>query len=615
MCGIFGIITNKEQNLGKILVKCGKRLSYRGYDSVGCATISEKGIDLRKDVGKIENVSRRLNFYEMRGDRGIIQLRWATFGAPSKRNAQPHLGCENNLVGAHNGNIINHIQLREKFLKEGHKVRSTNDGETCVHAVDKYLKRGKSMIEAIRLAYRDLEGDYTFIIGKKDEKKLYAIKKGSSLVAGIGNSDGHFRIPRAKGEGYAIRMPDFTCCSSDLPSILPLTNRILRIKDNEILILSPQKIEIRSVINGKKINRQPEIYKGNIETAEKGDFPHFMFKEIAEEPKVAADLLNLLKKSVHLKKFINLLKKSEKIFFVGCGSSYHACLVGAYYFNKIAKQPVFTAFGPELIESYGRVIDKKTAIVFVSQSGETKDILKAVKFAKKKKAKILGIINVIGSTLMYECDVYLTLNCGYEVAVPATKTFLNQLILFLYLAKKMIGKSVNQLDEIPQILKKILKKTNQPAKKIAEKLIHHPDMYYLGYGVTYGVALEGALKLKEITYTHAEGILSSEFKHGPLSAVYKNYPVVFVSSSKDILMMINHINEVSCRGGHTIVIAPEKKILKKYVDDFIPIPNNNHFLSPIFATIPLQLIAYYLSVKRGINPDFPRNLSKTITVD
>lgn len=615
MCGIFGIITNRERELGKILVKCGKKLSYRGYDSVGCATISNRGIDLRKDVGKIEAVSRKLKFHRMRGDRGIIQLRWATFGAPSRRNAQPHFGCQTDLVGAHNGNIVNHLQLREKFLKEGHLIRSTNDGETCIHAVDRYLKRGKSMIEAIRLAYRDLEGDYAFVIGRKDEQKLYAIKRGSSLVAGIGNLGGHFQIPRAKEKGYAIRMPDFTCCSSDLPSILPLTNRILRIKDGEILILSPQKIELRNVVNGQKINRRPEIYKGNAETAEKGDFPHFMFKEIAEEPQVAADLLNLLKKSVHLEKFINLLKKSEKIFFVGCGSSYHACLTGAYYFNKIARQCIFTAFGAELIETYGKVIDKKTSIVFVSQSGETKDILTAVKFAKKKEAKILGILNVIGSTLMYESDAYLTLNCGYEVAVPATKTFLNQLILFLYLALKMAGQKTDKLEKIPQLLAKILKESIQPAKKIAEKLSKKLDMYYLGYGVTHGVALEAALKLKEITYTHAEGILSSEFKHGPLSAVYKNYPVVFITAEQDIPMMISHINEVSCRGGHTIVIAPAQKKLKKYVRDYLIIPDSDHYLIPIFSTIPFQLIAYYLSIKRGINPDFPRNLSKTITVD
>lgn len=604
MCGIFGIITDKEKKLGDILVKCGKRLSYRGYDSVGCATISQKGIDLRKSVGQIETVSKKLKFHQMSGDRGIIQLRWATFGAPSQRNAQPHFGCQQDLVGAHNGNIVNHLQLREKFIKEGHLVRSTNDGETCVHAVDRYLKKGKSMIEAIRLAYQDLEGDYAFVMARKDEQKLYAIKKGSSLVAGIGNLD---RIP--------LFGPDFTCCSSDLPSILPLTHRILRIKDNEILILSPKKIEIRSVITGRKINRQAEIYKGSLETAERGDFPHFMFKEIAEQPRVAADLLNLLKKSVHLKKFINLLKKSEKIFFVGCGSSYHACLTGAYYFNKIVRRCIFTAFGPELIENYGKLIDRKTAIVFVSQSGETKDILTAVKLAKKKGAKILGILNVIGSTLMYESDVYLTLNCGYEIAVPATKTFLNQLILFLYLAKKMAGQSTNCLERIPHFLAKILKESDRPAKRIAEKLKKKFDMYYLGYGVTHGVALEGALKLKEITYSHAEGILSSEFKHGPLSAVTKDYPIIFITAEQDMPMMISHINEVSCRGGHTIVIAPSQKKLKKYVRDYLVIPDTDHYLIPIFSTIPLQLVAYYLSVKRGINPDFPRNLSKTITVD
>lgn len=595
MCGIFSLVTTKDKEIGGKLVECGRKLAYRGYDSVGCATISKKGIDLRKSVGKIEEVSKKLNFSKMIGSRGIIQLRWATFGAPSKTNAQPFFDCDKDMVGAENGNVVNNIQLREKFIKEGHKVRSTNDGESCVHAVERYYDKGYSMVESIRKAYKDLLGDYAFIITNKKENKLYAIKKGSGLVVGIGDQE--------------------TCCSSDLPSILPITDKIIWIKDGEIVILSPDRIEIRKVSDRSIVKRRPEIYEGGMEAAEKGGYPYFMLKEINEQPKVACDLIHLLGSSPHIKRFLDALRLNDQIFFVGCGSSYHACLLGAYYFNKIAKKSVIPVLGPQFIEQYGNSIHKKTVVVFVSQSGETKDVLNAVNFVNKKGGRVLGILNVLGSTLMHKSEVYLPLACGYEISVPATKTFLNQVVLFLYLAKRTKGEDGNDLENIPKLLEKTLKKTSSQAERIANLLKDKDDMYYLGYGITHGSALEGALKLKEITYSHCEGIFSSEFKHGPLSVVQRGYPVIFVVAPEDVHMMINHINEVICRDGKAIVIGEENKLLRKSADEFITIPKSNQYLNPILATIPMQLIAYYTSLKREINPDFPRNLSKTLTVD
>ena len=599
MCGIFGIITDQEQTLGPILIESGKRLAYRGYDSVGCATVTADGtIDLRKGVGRLEEVSAELGFADMRGVRGIIQLRWATFGAPSPENAQPHIDSDGDLVGAHNGNVVNHVQLRELFIREGLTVRGNNDGETCVHAVELHFDRnGGDMLAAIRAAYDDLEGDYAFVITHRDEHRLYAIKKGSGLVAGV-------------GEGL-------TCVSSDLPSLLPLTRRIVRIQDGEIVVLSPEKVELYSVYDGTRIERDEEWYDGPIEVAEKGGYPHFMLKEIHEQPTVVGELLHLLNGSPHVDRFLEALTAASDrpVYLVGCGTSYHACLFAAYAFNQLAGVAAVPVLGPQFIEQYGESLGPEDVAIFVSQSGETKDVLNAVKVMRRHEGRVLGVLNVLGSTLMHQSEVYLPLACGYEISVPATKTFVNQTVLFLYLAYRLAGRDVAELDSLPNLLAHTLELTDDPAHQVAAYLDGWDDMYYLGYGLTHPIALEGALKLKEITYAHCEGMFSSEFKHGPLSAVHDGYPVVFVTAPGDEMMMINHVNEVTTRGGRAIAVAAEHPALRANVHDYLVVPQAGRFLTPILETVAVQLIAYYMSVARGIDPDFPRNLSKTLTVD
>ncbi len=596
MCGIFGIITAQEQTLGPLLTEGARRLSYRGYDSVGCATVAADGtIDLRKDVGRIEEVSARLGFAEMCGRRGIAQLRWATFGAPSYHNAQPHLDSDGDLVGAHNGNVVNNVQMRELFLREGLTVRGTNDGETCVHAVERHFDRnGGDMLAAIRAAYADLEGDYAFVITHRDEHRLYAIKKGSGLVAGL-------------GEGFA-------CVSSDLPSILPLTRRVLYIQDGEIVVLTPDAVELYSVHDGARLERDPEWYDGAIEVAEKGGYPHFMLKEIHEQPVVVGELLHLLNSSRHLDRFLEALA-NRPAYLVGCGTSYHACLLGAYYFNQLAGRPAIPVLGPQFIEQYGQSVGAGDTAVFVSQSGETKDVLNAVKVMRQRGGRVLGVLNVLGSSLAHGSDIYLPLACGYEISVPATKTFVNQAVLFLYLAYRLAGRPTAELDLLPDLLAQTLEATDGLAREVAAYLHDRDDLYYLGYGLTHPIALEGALKLKEITYAHCEGIFSSEFKHGPLSAVHDGYPVVFIVAPGDEPMMINHVNEVTTRGGRAIALAVEHPALRRNVHDYLVVPRCDRFLAPILLTLPAQLISYHLSVARGIDPDFPRNLSKTLTVD
>jgi glucosamine--fructose-6-phosphate aminotransferase (isomerizing) len=340
-----------------------------------------------------------------------------------------------------------------------------------------------------------------------------------------------------------------------------------------------------------------------------------MLKEIHEQPVVAEDLVELLEDSKYVDKFLNVMRESDKVFLVGCGSSYHACLVGSYYFGNIAKKAVIPVVAPQFISQYGHTVDDKTCVMLVSQSGETKDVLNALGYAKGKTDKILGVMNVIGSTLMNSSKVYLPLAAGYEVSVPATKTFLNQCIMFLYLAKRMRGESCEDMRKVSNLIKKTVNSTDVACRKVAAYLKRWDELYSLGYGSTYGIAKEAALKIKEITYSHCEGMYSSEFKHGPLSAVRRGYPVLFINSPKDVDVMVSHINEVTCRGGRAIVIAEGSESILKNASELIQLPHSNDYMAPILATSPAQLIAYYMSTGRGINPDFPRNLSKTITVD
>jgi glucosamine--fructose-6-phosphate aminotransferase (isomerizing) len=596
MCGIFGIVTENEQPLGSTLTEAGRRLSYRGYDSVGAATIHGDGtVDLRKDVGKVDAVAERCRFTEMTGRRGIVQLRWATFGNPSQPNAQPHLDSDGDLVGAHNGNVVNNVELRRQFIAEGMTVRSENDGESCVHAVERYVNRGYPMVEAIRRAYGDLRGDYAFVIGHVSEDRLYAIKKGSGLVVGLGDG--------------------FTCVSSDLPSILPLTRRILRVRDGEIVTFWASGVEVCRVSDGSVVERAPEIVTESMDAAAKGGYPHFMLKEIHEQPRLTGELVRMLDDFADVGRVVERMRAARHLYLVGCGTSYHACLLGAVYLARLAGRAAMPVLAPQFIAQYGPALGPADVAVFVSQSGETKDVLAALEVAQFRNTVALGLVNVVGSTLMAQSEAHLPLACGYEISVPATKTFMNQLVAFLYVAMRMGGHDTRQLHALPELLERALAHVEPQVDRVAPDLVDRTDLYCLGYGLTYPIALEGALKLKEITYAHCEGMLSTEFKHGPLSAVYDGYPVIFVAGPEDVPLLVSGINETTCRGGHAIAIGEEDESLRGNADDLIVVPEAGAVLNPLLATLPLQLLSYRLSVARGHDPDFPRNLSKTLTVD
>jgi glucosamine--fructose-6-phosphate aminotransferase (isomerizing) len=596
MCGIFGIVTEKPQVLGPILIEAGHRLSYRGYDTVGAAALPQAGeIDLRKDVGRVEDVAKKYNFAEMYGDRAILQLRWATFGAPSQVNAQPHLDSDGDLVGAHNGNIVNNVELRAQFAAEGMTVRSENDGESCVHAVERYVDRGFEMLEALRRAAGDLEGDYSFVVGRVGEDRIYAIKNGSGMVVGI-------------GEGL-------TCVSSDLPSILPLTRRVVRVYDGEIVTLWADRVEIHSVETGELIPREPEIVEDSMESVQKGGYAHFMLKEIHEQPKVAADLLHLLESSPDVAPMVERMKNARNLYLVACGTSYHASLLGAVYLSRLAGRVAIPILAPQFSAQYGAALGPDDVGVFVSQSGETKDVLNAVEVAKSKGMGVLGLVNVVGSTLTLVSETHLPIACGYEISVPATKTFSNQVLTFLYLAMKMGGHDTASLAGLPDLMESTLRRVEPQIGDVERVVNPWDDLYILGYGLTFPIALEGALKLKEITYAHCEGMLSTEFKHGPLSAVTEGYPIVFVADPEHIPLIVSGINEVTCRGAHAIAIGPDDPRLHANANQVITLPDAPPEAYALLSVLPLQLLSYRMSIARGYDPDFPRNLSKTLTVD
>lgn len=595
MCGIFGIVTKDEQPLGPILIEAAKRLTYRGYDSVGAATLSGSQIDLRKDKGRVDEVAEHYNFAEMRGQRGITQLRWATFGTPSKENAQPHLDSDGDMVGAHNGNVVNNVELRQAFMAEGMTVRSQNDGESCVHAVERYVNQGKDMVSAIRLAYQDLQGDYAFVIGSIYDDKLYAIKKGSGLVVGIGDG--------------------FTCVSSDLPSILPLTRKIVRLNDGDVVTLSWDGIELHAVSDGSRIEREPELITEEMSAVQKGGYAHFMLKEIHEQPQVARELLHLLGHHPDLPRILQAIEAARNVYFIGCGTSYHACLAGSVYFGWLAKRAVIPVLAPQFIAQYAPTVDAQDVGIFVSQSGETKDVLNALECAQAAGMTCFSMANVIGSTLTKQTSAWLPLTCGYEISVPATKTFTNQVITFLYLANLLGGGDGRALEGLPDLMEETLAMCEPQVRVLAEEINAWNDFYCLGYGATLPMALEGALKLKEITYAHCEGMLSTEFKHGPLSAVTEGFPVIFAVGPEDVPLIVSGINEVTCRGGRAIAIGAKDSRLRANATDLIPIPAAEAPIAALLTVLPLQLLAYHMSIGRGYDPDFPRNLSKTLTVD
>ncbi len=605
MCGIFGIAFDDDRkDMGDILTQAAKSLTYRGYDSVGAVSIAKDGeADLRKDVGKVDEVATELRFDELSGNRGITQLRWATFGVPAQRNAQPHFDTHQKIVGAHNGNIVNTVHLIRDLTAQGHIFKGENDGEVVVHAIEEALNEHSDMDLAIRLAKDILKGDYAFVVTALGSNKMYCAKMGSSLYLGVGDG--------------------FVCTSSDLPSILNLTNRIIPLNDGEYVEFDHDSYDIRDIKTGDRIERDPVDSDLTKESASKGDFAFFMEKEINEQPDRTQALLDFCEESEDLEPFAEELANANRVYLIGSGSSYNACVIGSYYQNKLGGCSTYPVIASSFMEHFGESVKPDDVFVLVSQSGETKDVINVLNKCTEwgMQNNVLGIVNVLGSTLMMRSRRYLPLLCNLEIAVAASKTFINQVFLFLIIATEVakINGRAGHLPEIIKMVPKTIKDTidllNDKTLELAKQFKDCEDMYILGYGVTFGSALEGAQKIKEISYAHCEGMYSAEFKHGPLAIVTKDYPVIYLSTLEDEHMILSHINEVTCRDGSAITVAPSSDLLEKNSTHFFELPYSEYALVPILSVVFAQLFSYHLTVVKGYDPDYPRNCSKTITVD
>lgn len=602
MCGFFAISFKGERaDLGQILYRAGTRLAYRGYDTAGVAAISATGqLDLRKDAGEVEELNEILGFSHMTGQRGIIQLRWATFGFPNKENSQPHHDCKRILVGAHNGNIINTRNLREELSREGHMLIGENDGEVILHLLEEPYYRTRCLRQAARDASSRMKGAYAYVATSLEEDGFVSVKNGSSLFFGVGD--------------------DFRCVSSDLVAILDLTRNVVQLQDGEVVHFSADRHDIY-LLNDVEIPIFKEIEELNLtpEEISKGDYPHFMLKEIHEIPSKAQELIRYLPKAEHTATVVEKLATARRVFFVGAGSSHFAGLLGSFYFGRLARIPVTSAFGSEFLEKYPDCVDERDVVVLISQSGETKDI-KNILDVIEHRTQIISLVNNIGSTLAMRSSHVLPIASDLEIAVPATKTYVNQVIALLYLSLRIAqgygqnGLSAREFLSLPGLLQRVLQDESK-VKPIADTLMLWPDAYYLGYGMSYPVVMEGALKMKEITYLHVEGMYSGEFKHGPISRLEEGYPVLFVASAPEKYYILSHVNEVRTRKGKVLTIGPADPELEAESDLYFQLPEVSPVLMPILATVPLYMIAYRTAVERGFNPDRPRNISKTITVD
>jgi glucosamine--fructose-6-phosphate aminotransferase (isomerizing) len=606
MCGIAACAL-RDGKVGAVLYDSLKRLEYRGYDSVGEATVIGGKIVVKKDKGKIDEVEAELHISDLTGAVGIGHTRWATHGRPAQENAHPHTDCKEQVAVVHNGIIENYMPLRQELEAAGHEFKSRTDTEVVAHLVEEILKSGVGFVEAVRLAANRLDGAYALaFICSLEPNKVVGVRKESPLVVGTG-TDGNY-------------------CASDIPAFLPRTKRAILLEDDEMAVLTADSVKLFKVDSGEQVTRAPFQVDWSVETAVKTGYPHFMLKEIHEQP---LSIRNALRTHpIYLELMASAINRAKKVFLLACGTSYHACLAASYAFSNLAKVAVTPVIASEFIDSCGMLIDADTVILAVSQSGETADTLSAVRSAKDRGATILGISNVMGSTLTRLSDVYIGQNSGPEVGVAATKTFTAQVSILLKLAvalaqkREVISKSElesieNGFDQLPEWVSTFLDTQQEQVRYIVEKYSDRRSFCFLGRGISVATALEGRLKLLELSYLPAIAYPAGESKHGFISVVEEGYPVVFVAPKDGAyLKVIGNVMEMKARGARVISLVDEQDgEITSLSDETITLPPGiPSLLTPIIYIIPLQLFAYYMSVGKGYDPDFPRNLAKSVTV-
>jgi glucosamine--fructose-6-phosphate aminotransferase (isomerizing) len=609
MCGIIGYLGPK--NAVSVLLEGLKKLEYRGYDSAGIAVVRKNQIQLRRVKGKIRELEDSLKASPLEGSYGLGHTRWATHGRPSEENAHPHRDCSGTLVVVHNGIIENYLPLKDRLKKEGHDFLTETDTEVIAHLIEKYFE--DSLEEAVRRALRELEGAYAIaVLSTRDPDKIVAAKIGPPAVVGI-------------GEGELL-------ICSDINPILSHTNKVVFLEDRDMAVLETEGVRFFD-FEGNPLTKKVDHLAWNPLMIEKKGFKHFMLKEIFEQPQVIRDTLEgrISQDSgkVYLEDigiYSRDLKSIQRIVIIACGTSYHAGLAGKYFIESLAQIPVTVEYASEF-RYQDFLLDKKTLIIVISQSGETADTLAALRATKKSGAPTLAISNVMNSSIPREADAVLYTHAGPEIGVAATKTFSAQLAALALLAPYLAqakgrmdeGASfslIQDLQRIPHKTERILSGSRR-LEEFAQRFLGFSHFLYLGRWVSFPVALEGALKLKEISYIHAEGYAGGEMKHGPIALIDEKMPTMAIApKDRTYEKMLSNISEIKTRLGYIMAVAFEDDAdIQGHVDEVIRIPSVTPLLSPFLTVLPLQLFAYYIATKRGADVDQPRNLAKSVTVE
>ena len=606
MVGIFGCIL-KDGNAAPVVHEALKRLEYRGYDSVGEATIHEGKLYVKKDQGKIDDVHALHNLDDLPGRIGLGHIRWATHGAPMQVNAHPHVDCRKEVAVVQNGIIENYAEIKMELEELGHVFKSKTDTEVIPHLIEEKLRKGLSFIEAVRETLNRLEGSFAVaVIYVKDSDKIICAQKENSLTIGLSENAVY--------------------CSSDIPTFLPMTKKTVLVENGELVILSDKDYEIRNFADWSLVVREPKIIDWVPEVAVKEGFPHFMLKEIHAQPACLKSTIRLQEEYLDL--MAAFLDRAKELFLVACGTSYHACLAASYMFSKMAFLSTHPVYASEFIEQVGKSVNIDSTILALSQSGETVDTLAAVDYARSRAATILGLTNVVGSTLTRVSRVYICQQAGPEIGVAATKTFTAQLSVLAQLALKLAEKRGKvshvemehfkaKLRQIPDITEKIVQTQGEKVKQIAKRYRDKPYFLFFGRGISSAVAIEGTLKLLETNQIPSMACPGGEMKDGVVNLVQPGCPAIFICPKDDTYKKVYaDMTEMKARGASVIAIIEEgDEQIKALADDYIEVMKDvPEFLCPIQCIIPLQLFAYYMAVERGLDPDRPRHLTKAVTV-
>jgi glutamine---fructose-6-phosphate transaminase (isomerizing) len=589
MCGLTGYVG--EDQAAPIVIGALRRLEYRGYDSAGIATISDNGINIGKEKGKLSDVIQECDLFSLPGQIGIGHVRWATHGGVTRDNAHPHFDSKNQIAVVHNGIINNYAKIKST-LSLKYKFVSETDTEVIPHLIRHYIDSGLSFENAFFAALEEIDGSYAILaIYALEPDKILAARKDSPLVIGIGENSNYI--------------------GSDILSFLPYTKKYIPLEDGEMVVLTRDKISVYNH-DHKKLFKIPELANWDWKEGTKGDYDYFMLKEIEEQPFTIQQAL--MQDDDLIMRMANEISQAKQLIFVGCGTSRHAALIGRYAFSKIGRTFSDVVMGSEF-SYFSDSIDKNTIVFAISQSGETADVMDGIRQAKENGAKVFSLVNVVGSSLARASDRVLNMNCGPEIGVAATKSFTSQLCLLYQIAFALDNKLHEGKDKLRKMSSRVesdLDYYSNFIPTLANKMSGKKDFYYIARGINFAVASEGALKLKEIAYVHAEGMPSGELKHGTLALIEKGTPVIAICPTDYTFEdSLANIMEVKARGGYVVGLSDSHSMM---FDECINIAKTEEILYPLVTTIPLQIFAYYSALARGLDPDKPRNLAKSVTV-